>query len=144
MKRTTTLAAAAALGLGVLPGAAHAQDVLRDYDQRLSAESAEGDAVRMRFSLPFGGRSASNADDYAPRLSFGFQGDFGGEQRQLDMLSFSLTGGAPRVETPIAFNAAGDGEGGWFSRPLNWLILGVGVGVAYAIYEHNEDDDDPA
>lgn len=142
MNRTMTLAATAALGLSLLPGAAHAQGMMRDYDERLSDQAAHGDAVRMRFSLPFGGHAEGERNE--ARLAFGFQSDFGGEQRQLDMLSFSLTGGAPQVETPFAFNAAGDGEGGWFSRPTNWLILGLGLGVAYAIYENNQDDDDPA
>jgi hypothetical protein len=32
-----------------------------------------------------------------------------------------------RFETPFAFNAAGDGEGGFFSKPINWLWIGLGV-----------------
>ena len=60
------------------------------------------------------------------------------QMRSLDMFSFSLTGGdaPPRLETPFAFGAA-DGEGGFFSKPVNWLWIGLGVGAAYWLYEEN-------
>lgn len=142
MKRTTTLAlAAAAFGAGLLPaGAANAQDMLRAFDQTASESAGDGDSVRMRFSLPFGQVAA---DPRESRLSFGFTHDLGGgDVRSLDMFSFSLTGGAPRVETPFALNAAGDGDGNWFSSPRNLLLLGAGVGIAWVIYDNNQDDDD--
>jgi hypothetical protein len=63
--------------------------------------------------------------------------------RSLDMFSLSFAdGAAPRVETPFAYGAA-DGEGGFFSKPINWLWIGLGAGAAYWIYEETQDDDEP-
>lgn len=142
MKKTTGLALAAALGAGLMAGTAHAQDARRDFDTMTSNRASEGEGVRFRLSLPFGQAGADRRD---PRLSFGFtQGDGEGNVRSLDMFSLSLTGGETHLETPFALNAAGDGEGAWYTRPGNLLLLGVGLGVAWAVYENNNDDDDPA
>ena len=138
MKRSTTIAVAAAMGAGMFAGAASAQD-MREFDQTRLHQATNEDAVRVRFTLPFG-QTDRNRED--PRVSFGFSRDFGGGQvGQLDMFSFSLTGDTPRLETPFALNAAGDGA--WYESPRNWLLIGAGVGVAWAVYDHNQDDDDP-
>jgi hypothetical protein len=139
MKTSTSLALAAALGVGLMAGSAQAQE-LRDYDSLNSARASEGEAVRMRLTIPFGQAEADRRDT---RLSFALQqGDGEGAMRSLDMFSFSLAGDAPpRLETPFAFGAA-DGEGGFFSKPVNWLWIGLGVGAAYWLYEENQDDDD--
>jgi len=140
MKTSTNLALAAALGAGLFAGAAEAQEFRRDYDRVNDARASEGEAVRMRLTIPF----QAEADRRETRLSFALQqGDGNGQMRSLDMFSFSLTGGEPpRLETPFAFGAA-DGEGGFFSKPVNWLWVGLGVGAAYWLYEENQDDDDP-
>ncbi len=141
MKRSTSLALAAAIGVGAFASTANAEDFGREFDQIASQRAGSDDGVRMRLSLPFGEAEADRRD---PSLSFGFTQSLGGQARSFDMFTFSLNGSAPRLETPLTLNAAGDGDGGWFSKPVNWLILGAGVGVAWAIYDHNQDDDDPA
>lgn len=140
MKTSTNLALATVLGVGLMAGNAHAQEMRRDFDSLNSARASEGDAVRMRLSIPFQ-RQEEHRDT---RLSFGLQqGDGEGHMRNLDMFSFSLTGDAPpRLETPFALGAA-DGEGGFFSKPMNWVWIGLGVGAAYWIYDETQDDDDP-
>lgn len=137
MKSSTTLAVAAALGAGLFAGTAQAQE-WRDYDSLNSARASEGEAVRMRLTIPF----QAEAERRETRVSFALQqGDGEGAMRSLDMFSFSLTGDAPpRLETPFALGAA-DGEG-FFSKPVNWLWIGLGVGAAYWIYDENQDDDD--
>lgn len=140
MKSSTTLALAAALGAGLFAGTAQAQE-FRDYDNLNSARASEGEAVRMRLTIPFGQAEADRRDT---RVSFALQqGDGEGAMRSVDVFSFSLTGDAPpRLETPFALGAA-EGEG-FFSKPMNWLWIGLGVGAAYWIYEETQDDDDPA
>ncbi len=141
MKRSTSLALAAAVGASLCGGAAHAQDMRRDFDTLASGRASEGEAVRMRLTVPF---SQAEADRRDTRLSFGFQqGDGEGAFRSLDVFSLSLNGDAPpRLETPFAYGAA-DGEGGnFFTKPLNWLWIGLGVGAAYWIYDETQDDDD--
>ncbi len=138
MKRSTTLALAAAMGAGLFAGAAEAQQ-LREFDALNSGRASEGEAVRMRLSIPFGQAEADRRD---PRLAFSLQQGDGHGVRSIDMFSFSLNGDAPpRFETPFAFGAA-DGEGGFFSKPVNWLWIGLGVGAAYWIYDETQDDDD--
>lgn len=140
MKTSTNLALAAALGAGLFAGAAEAQEFQRDYDAFNSARASEGEAVRMRLTIPF----QAEADRRDTRLSFALQQGAGdGQMRSLDMFSFSLAGDRPQFETPFAFGAA-DGEGGFFSKPINWLWIGLGVGAAYWIYDETQDDDDPA
>jgi hypothetical protein len=140
MKTSTNLALAAALGAGLFAGAAEAQEFQRDYETLNSARASEGQAVRMRLTIPF----QAEAERRDTRLSFALQqGDGEGRMRSLDMFSFSLAGDTPQLETPFAFNAA-DGEGGFFSKPINWLWIGLGVGAAYWIYDETQDDDDPA
>lgn len=138
MKNCTKLAAAAALGVGLMSGAASAQE-FRDFDSLNAARASDGEAVRVRLSIPFQ-REAEHRDT---RVSFALQqGDGEGRMRSLDMFSFSLTHDAPpRLETPYAFGAAG-AEGGFFSQPINWLWIGLGVGAAYWIYDESQDDDD--
>ena len=141
MKRSSSLALAAALGASLCAGVAHAQDMRRDFDTLASGRASEGEAVRMRLTVPFG-QAAADARD--TRLAFGFQqGDGEGGLRSVDVFSLSLTGDAqPRIETPFAYGAA-DGEGGnFFTKPLNWLWIGLGVGAAYWIYDESQDDDD--
>jgi hypothetical protein len=147
MKRSTSLALAAALGASLCAGAAHAQDMRREFDTLASVfdtlasgRAIEGEAVRMRLTIPFG---QAEADQRDTRLSFGFQqGDGEGGLRSMDVFSLSLNGDAqPQIETPFAYGAA-DGEGGFFSKPLNWLWIGLGVGAAYWIYDESQDDDD--
>lgn len=140
MKTSTNLAIAAALGAGLFAGAANAQE-LRDFDSLNSGRASEGEAVRMRLTIPFQ-RQEERRDT---RVSFALQQGTGeGQMRSLDMFSFSLTGDAPpRLETPLALGV-GDSEGGFFSKPINWLWIGLGVGAAYWIYEENQDDDTPA
>lgn len=137
MKTSTSLAIAAAMGAGLMAGDAAAQN-MRDFDSLNSARASEGEAVRVRFSIPFQ-REDERRDT---RVSFALQqGDGEGQMRNLDMFSFSLTGDAPpRLETPFALGAA---EGGFFSKPMNWVWIGLGVGAAYWIYEETQDDDDP-
>lgn len=54
-----------------------------------------------------------------------------------NVFSFSLTDDAPpRLETPLAFDAP-DSEERSFSQPMNWLWTGLGIGVAYRIYDSN-------
>jgi hypothetical protein len=127
------------MGAGLMAGEAAAQD-MRDFDTLNSARASEGETVRVRLSIPFQ-REAERRDT---RVSFALQqGDGEGHMRSLDMFSFSLTGDAsPRLETPFALGAA-DGEGGFFSKPMNWVWIGLGVGAAYWIYEKTQDDDDP-
>lgn len=139
MKRSTGLALATALGVGLFAGAAQAQE-LRDFDTINSGRASEGEAVRMRLTIPFGQAEADRRD---PRLSFAFQqGNGEGQMRSIDVFSLSLTGeNQPRFETPFVYRAA-DGEGGFFSKPMNWLWIGLGVGAAYWIYDETQDDDD--
>lgn len=139
MKSSTSLAMAAALGAGLFAGTANAQEFRRDFDSLNSGRASEGEAVRMRFTVPF----QTEAERRDTRVSFALtQGNGEGQMRSLDMFSFSLTGDAPpRFETPFAFGAA-DGEGGFFSKPINWLWIGLGVGAAYWIYDETQDDDD--
>ncbi|MEZ5960416.1 MAG: hypothetical protein R3C30_08305 [Hyphomonadaceae bacterium] len=140
MKTSTNLALAAALGAGLFAGSAEAQDFRRDYDTISNGRASEGEAVRMRLTIPF----QAQEERRESRLSFSLQqGNGEGQMRNIDVFSFSLTGDAPpRLETPFALNAA-DGEGGFFSKPVNWLWIGLGVGAAYWIYEESQDDDDP-
>ncbi|MEQ1493474.1 MAG: hypothetical protein ABL932_23305 [Terricaulis sp.] len=139
MKTSTSLAIVAAMGAGLMAGNAAAQD-MRDFDSLNSARASEGEAVRVRFSIPFQ-REEERRDT---RVSFALQqGDGEGQMRSLDMFSFSLTGDAPpRLETPLALGVS-EGDG-FFSRPMNWVWIGLGVGVAYWVYDENQDDDDPA
>lgn len=138
MKRSTLFALAAATGAGLFAGAAQAQD-MREFDQTMAQRASNEDAVRLRFTLPFGQAEADRQD---PRLSFGFAHDLGGGRMgNFDVVSFSLGGETTRVETPFAMRAAGDGSP-WYTSPRNLLLLGVGVGVAWAIYDHNQDDDE--
>jgi hypothetical protein len=124
MKRPMTLALAASLGAA--------------YEAIQNERASAGDAVRVRFTLPFG---QTEADREAPRVAFGFAHDFGqGQMSNLDLVSFSLTGDTPRVETPFRLNANGDGSP-WYTSPTNWLLVGAGVAVAWAVYDHNQDDD---
>ncbi|MEZ5956880.1 MAG: hypothetical protein R3C27_06685 [Hyphomonadaceae bacterium] len=137
MKTSTNLALAAAIGAGLFVGTAEAQEFRRDYDTISNCRASEGEAVHMRLTIPF----QAEADRRDTRLSFAFrQGDGEGRMRNLDMFSFSLAGEAPRLEAPVALNAA-NGEGGFFSKPVNWLWIGLGAGVAYWIYDENQDDD---
>jgi len=141
MKRTASLALAAAVGASLLPAAAQAQEFRRDYDTITSGRASDGEAVRMRLSIPFGQAEADRRDT---RLAFGFQqGDGEGALRSVDVFSLSLAGGAaPRLETPFTLGAA---EGGnFFTKPLNWVWIGLGVGAAYWIYDESQDDDDDA
>ena len=141
MKTSTKLALAAALGVGLMAGSAQAQDMGRDFDALNNGRASEGEAVRVRLTIPF----QEQAERRDTRLSFALQqGDGEGHTRSLDMFSLSLTGGETHLETPFALNAAGDGDGAWYTRPGNLLLLGVGLGVAWAVYENNNDDDDPA
>lgn len=138
MRTSTSLALATALGIGAMAGSAHAQE-MREFDALNSARASEGEAVRVRLTIPFQ-REAEHRDT---RVSFALQqGDGEGRMRSLDMFSFSLAGDAPpRFETPFAL---GVGEGdGFFSKPLNWVWIGLGVGAAYWIYDESQDDDDP-
>lgn len=139
MKTSTGLAVATALGLGAIAGNAHAQD-MRAFDTLNSARASEGEAVRVRLTIPFQ-REAERRDT---RVSFALQqGDSEGRVRNLDMFSFSLSGDAPpQLQTPLALGVGEDG--GFFSKPLNWVWIGLGVGAAYWIYEETQDDDDPA
>ncbi len=139
MKTSTSLAVAAALGAGLMAGNAAAQD-MRAFDNLNSARASEGEAVRVRLSIPFQ-REAERRDT---RLAFALQQSDGeGQLRSLDMFSFSLAGDTPlRLETPLALGVA-DGDG-FFSKPINWLWIGLGVGAAYWIYDESQDDDPAA
>lgn len=139
MKTSTNLALAAALGVGLMSGAANAQEMRRDFDTLNNGRASEGEAVRVRLTIPF----QEEAERRETRVSFALQqGDGEGRMRSLDMFSFSLTGDAPpRLETPFVYGAA-DGEGGFFSKPINWLWIGLGVGAAYWIYDETQDDGD--
>jgi hypothetical protein len=137
MKPTTSLALATALGASLFAGAAHAQDMGRDFDTLMSGRAEEGEAVRMRLTIPFGQAAADPQDT---RLSFAFQQSDGYVMRNLDVVSLSLSGDAPpRLESPLM---GVNGEGGFFSKPINWLWIGLGVGAAYWIYEETQDDDE--
>lgn len=126
--------ALAALGTGLIAGAAEAQDMRRDFDSTATARSAE-DGVQFRFSMPFGHR----VHEDAARLSLGLTQSNFGETRNLDFVSLSLVDGDTRLQSPLALGFDNEG-GGWFSQPTHWLWLAAGVGVAYAIYENNQDD----
>lgn len=137
MKRTATLALALTAGL---VGTAHAQDMGREFDQVRSQHAEQGNAVSFRFNLPFGNTEAP--DNLTPRFSLSLTPDLGSGQRgAVDVLSFSFAGPSPRVESPLVLRA--DGDGNWFLRPRNLLLLGAGVAVAWVIYDHNQDDDSP-
>jgi len=137
MKRIATLALAA-LGTGLMAGAANA-DELRAYDQIQSDRASEGDVARIRFTVPFG-QSASRPEQ--TRLSFGFARNLGdGQTGSVDVLSLSLSGDTPRLESPLAFNANGDG-GPWYGSPRNWLWIGLGAVAIWGIYEATDDDED--
>ncbi|MBN8606004.1 MAG: hypothetical protein J0L81_03730 [Caulobacterales bacterium] len=139
MRPGTTLALATALGAGLFASAAGAQD-MRAFDEIRGARAADENAARVRFTLPFG---QSEANREAPRMAFGFSRALDdGQRAELDVLSFSLAGPTPRLETPLALGAADDGDRAWYQSPRNLLLLGVGLGVAWAIYDHNQDDDD--
>lgn len=139
MKTSTKLALAAALGVGLMAGSAQAQDMGRDFDALNNGRASEGEAVRVRLTIPF----QEQAERRDTRLSFALQqGDGEGHTRSLDMFSFSLSGDAPpRFESPFVYRAA-DGEGGFFSQPMNWVWITLGVGAAYWIYDETQDDDD--
>lgn len=138
MKRPMTFALAASVGAGLMAVPANAQD-LRPFDEVQSERASAEDAVRVRFTLPFG---QAAADRQEPRLAFGLTHDLGhGQMSNLDLVSLSLAGGAPRLETPLTLNANGDGSP-WYASPTNWLFVGAGVAVAWAIYDHNQDDDE--
>ena len=138
MKKSMTVALAASVGAGLFAAPANAQE-MRAFDEIQSQRASAEDAVRVRFTLPFGQAETSRQD---PRLAFGFAHDFGGGQMSnLDLVSFSLAGDASRLETPLALNANGDGSA-WYTSPTNWLLIGAGVAVAWAVYDHNQDDDD--
>ncbi|WP_395646128.1 hypothetical protein [Terricaulis sp.] len=122
--------ALAALGTGLMTEAAQA----RDFDSTMSARSDE-EGVQMRFALPFGHR----VHEDAARLSLGFTQSRFGETRNLEVVSLSLVDGGTRLQSPLALGF--DSEGGWFSQPTHWLWMAAGVGIAYAIYENNQDDD---
>lgn len=136
MKRTASLALAAALTAG-LAGTAHAQDMGRDFDQVHSAES--GDAVSFRFNMRFG--DSNDAQNLRPRLALSLASNVGGARSGVDVLSFSFAGPTPQVESPFIYRA--DGDGNWFLRPRNLLLLGAGVAIAWAVYDNNQDDDSP-
>ncbi len=141
MKKSASLALAAVVGASLFPGAAQAQQFRRDYDTITSGRASEGEAVRMRLTIPFGQAEADRQDT---RLAFGFQqGDGEGSLRSVDVFSLSLTGNAPpQIETPFTLGAS---EGGnFFTKPLNWIWIGLGVGAAYWIYDETQDDDDDA
>lgn len=139
MKASTSLTLAAALGAGLFAGNAQAQD-MRAFDELNSARASDGEAVGVRLTVPFQ-RETEHRDT---RVSFALQQSDGeGHMHSLDVFSFSLTGDAPaRIETPFAFGAA-DGEG-FFSKPMNWVWIGLGVGAAYWIYEENHDHNSSA
>jgi hypothetical protein len=67
MKSTTSLALATALGASLFAGAAHAQDMGRDFDTLMSSRAEEGEAVRMRLTIPFG-QVAADPTHRAPLL----------------------------------------------------------------------------
>ncbi|MFO1016651.1 MAG: hypothetical protein U1E03_03580 [Hyphomonadaceae bacterium] len=137
MKRSTTFALAA-IGASLCAGSACAQD-MREFDQVMSQRSAEDNAVRLRLSLPFGQAEADRRD---PRVSFGFAHNLGdGQLSNFDIFSVSLAGQTPHLETPYVLRANGDGEA-WYTSPTNWLLVGVGVAAAWAIYDNNQDDND--
>lgn len=138
MKTSAKVAVVAALGAGLCVGTAQAQDMHRDFDAISAARGSEGDGVRVRLSLPFG---EARADPRDTRLSLGFtQRDGEGGMRSFDVASLSLSGGQAHLDTPLALGAAGDAQT-WYARPGNLILLGVGVGVAYLIYDNNNDDE---
>jgi hypothetical protein len=129
---------ATALGASLFAGAAQAQDMSRDFDTLMSSRAEEGEAVRMRLTIPFGQAAADPQDT---RLTFALQQSDGYGVRNLDVVSLSLSGDAPlQLESPLM---GVSGEGGFFTKPINWLWIGLGVGAAYWIHEETQDDDDP-
>lgn len=137
MNRALTGALALALGAGVCGGAA-AQE-LRDYDQVRNQRVSEDSGVRLRFSIPFGQAAADRED---PRLSLAFSHNLSNAQTaNFDMMALSFTDSGPRAHSPFQMNAAGDGA--WYTQPKTLVLLGLGLGAAWAIYDHNNDDDDP-
>ncbi|MDQ0464239.1 hypothetical protein QO010_002020 [Caulobacter ginsengisoli] len=132
--------AAAALGLGTLgAGAAGAQDF---GSNGLRQAGAEGQSVALRWSLPLGVPKAQAAPKVA--LRFSQTGDEG-QVRSLDLASLSFgQGGAPRISTPFALNAADDGDGGWFEPTSHKVLFAVGAGlVIWGVVEATQDDDNP-
>ena len=139
MKKSATVAVITALGAGLCVGTAQAQDMHRDFDAINAARISEGDGVRVRLALPFG---EVRADPRDTRLSLGLtQRDSDGGTRSFDFVSLSLAGGQAHLDTPLTLGAAGDGQT-WYTRPGNLILLGVGIGVTYLIYDNNNDEND--
>lgn len=139
MMRYATWALAAAFGAGLAP-TANAQEFHRDFDQMAAASANDEDSFQLRLSLPFG---KSQSDQRNAALALNFANSMGnGEFANLNLLSLSF-GDTPRLVTPLALNAADDGEGGWLSNPRNQILLGIGAGlVIWAIVDANQDDGD--
>ena len=114
----------------------------RGFDVDLLEEIGEervGDAVRDEQADD---RPQDAADRRDPRVSFGFAHNLGdGQLSNFDIFSVSLAGQTPHLETPYVLRANGDGEA-WYTSPTNWLLVGVGVAAAWAIYDNNQDDND--
>lgn len=138
MSFTKTLALSAALGLS-FAGAAQAEDFSREFDQVGAARASEGEAVQLRFSMPLGGHARADRQD-GPRLALRMsQATGGGDLRALDVVSYNF-GAAEPVQTPFAMGYA---EGGFWSKPQNWLLVGLGAAVVvWGVVELTEDDDD--
>lgn len=143
MKRTHALTLSAALGAGLML-AAPAQAEERDFDRMRSDRASEGEAVAVRWSMPFGGAARQDSAEGA-RLSLRFTQAGAGAQRSMDVISYSFAadGADGRIESPFVLRAAGDGEGGWLSSTQNKVLFGIGAALlVWGIVEATEDDDE--
>lgn len=138
MRFTKTLALTAVIGLGLAPLAA-AEEFGREFDQVGAARASEGEAVSLRFSMPLGS-SAREERQEGPRLALRMSQTAGsGDVRALDVVSYNFGAQTP-VQTPFAMGYA---EGGFWSKPTNLLLVGLGAAVViWGIAELTEDDDD--
>lgn len=144
MKRSHALTLSAALGAGLMLAAPANADE-RDFDRMRADRASEGEAVAVRWTLPFGETRRSTME--GARLSLRLSQSAGGAHRAMDVISytFAAEGADGRVESPFVLRAAGDGEGGWLSSTQNKILFGVGAALlVWGIIEATEDDDDPA
>lgn len=141
MSLTKTLALTAAMGLALAP-IAQAEDYGRDYDQVSTTRASEGSSVSLRFSVPLGGAAHEHAQE-GPRLALRMADtSMSGDTRALDVVSYNFSAADDQqIQTPLTLGYQ-SGDGFW-SKPQNWLLVGLGAAVVvWGVIELTDDDDD--